>query len=277
MHRRSRRSPSWTTPGQLGLDARDRPPACRGRAGRARAAGARAVMISSTSSGMSGSKTCDDVLGDLVRLELLVELRRRTQLGDRLVHRDAAHLRGPRRDDPLPADAALQDARAPPASCAAARVASWRMPGTVTPWNRTGVNSMIRPVQLISQPTTPVKTGMESEVPASRRAGRTSRSPAASAHRPPASASSGPSLTLTAGRPRVTGRAGRHDRARSQRRSRNGLIGPADGAPAGWAAARAGRPAAASSAACELGGPLAQLGVAGAERGDLVLELEDPA
>ena len=36
------------------------------------------------------------------------------------------------------------------------------MPGTVTPWNRTGENSMISPVQLISQPTTPVKIGMES-------------------------------------------------------------------------------------------------------------------
>jgi hypothetical protein len=35
------------------------------------------------------------------------------------------------------------------------------MPGTVTPWNRTGENSMIRPVQLIRKPTTPVKTGIE--------------------------------------------------------------------------------------------------------------------
>ena len=35
------------------------------------------------------------------------------------------------------------------------------MPGTVTPWKRTGENSITRPVQLISQPTTPVKTGME--------------------------------------------------------------------------------------------------------------------
>ena len=39
---------------------------------------------------------------------------------------------------------------------------SWRMPGTVTPWKRTGENSITRPVQLISQPTTPVKTGTES-------------------------------------------------------------------------------------------------------------------
>ena len=37
------------------------------------------------------------------------------------------------------------------------------MPGTVMPWNRTGENSIIRPVQLISQPTTPVKTGIESK------------------------------------------------------------------------------------------------------------------
>ena len=51
-----------------------------------------------------------DVLGDLVRLELLVELLRRTELVDRLVHRDAAHLGGPRRHDPLPAEAALEDA-----------------------------------------------------------------------------------------------------------------------------------------------------------------------
>src|SRR5690349_11085090 len=33
-------------------------------------------------------------------------------------------------------------------------------PGTLNPWNRTGENSMIRPVQLISQPMTPVKTGI---------------------------------------------------------------------------------------------------------------------
>ncbi len=39
---------------------------------------------------------------------------------------------------------------------------SWRIPGMVTPWNRTGENSMITPVQLISQPTTPVKIGTES-------------------------------------------------------------------------------------------------------------------
>ncbi len=50
-----------------------------------------------------------DVLGDLVGLELLVELLRRTELGDRLVHGDAAHLRCPRGHDALPADAALQD------------------------------------------------------------------------------------------------------------------------------------------------------------------------
>ncbi len=39
---------------------------------------------------------------------------------------------------------------------------SCRMPGTLIPWNWTGENSMIRPVQLIRKPTTPVKTGTES-------------------------------------------------------------------------------------------------------------------
>ena len=34
------------------------------------------------------------------------------------------------------------------------------MPGIRTPWNRIGLNSMISPVQLISQPTTPVKRGI---------------------------------------------------------------------------------------------------------------------
>ena len=38
-------------------------------------------------------------------------------------------------------------------------VASSRMPGIRTPWKRTGENSMTSPDQLISQPTTPVKTG----------------------------------------------------------------------------------------------------------------------
>ena len=58
-----------------------------------------------------GPEHPDDVLGDLVGLELLVELPRRTELGDRLVDGDAAHLGGPGRHDPLPADAALEQAR----------------------------------------------------------------------------------------------------------------------------------------------------------------------
>ena len=51
-----------------------------------------------------------DLLGDLVGLELLVEVRRAADLGDALVDRDRAHLRGARGDDPLPADAALHHA-----------------------------------------------------------------------------------------------------------------------------------------------------------------------
>ena len=49
----------------------------------------------------------EDVLGDLVRLELLVEVRGAAELGDPLVDRDRAHLRRARGNDPLPADAAL--------------------------------------------------------------------------------------------------------------------------------------------------------------------------
>ena len=67
------------------------------------------AMMSSIIFGHVRLEDRDDVLGDLVGLELLVELRRRTELGDRLVHRDAAHLRGARRHDALPADAALQE------------------------------------------------------------------------------------------------------------------------------------------------------------------------
>ena len=33
-------------------------------------------------------------------------------------------------------------------------------PGTRKPWKRTGLNSMIKPVQLMSQPIAPVKNGM---------------------------------------------------------------------------------------------------------------------
>ncbi len=42
-------------------------------------------------------------------------------------------------------------------------VASSRKPGTVTPWKRTGLNSIHRPDQLIRKPTTPVKTGIEAK------------------------------------------------------------------------------------------------------------------
>ena len=52
----------------------------------------------------------EDVLGDPVGLELLVELRRAAELRDPLVDRDRPHLGGARGDDPLPADAAVHDA-----------------------------------------------------------------------------------------------------------------------------------------------------------------------
>ena len=47
-------------------------------------------------------------------------------------------------------------------------VASSFMPGTLTPWKRSGANSMTRPDQLISQPMTPVKTGMVTNANQSR-------------------------------------------------------------------------------------------------------------
>ncbi len=53
----------------------------------------------------------EDVLGDLLGLELVVELLRAAELGDPLVDRDRAHLRGARGDDPLPADPALHHPR----------------------------------------------------------------------------------------------------------------------------------------------------------------------
>src|SRR5215208_7822977 len=49
------------------------------------------------------------VLRDLVGLELLVEVADATHLGDPLVDRDRAHLRGAGWDDPLPADTTVQD------------------------------------------------------------------------------------------------------------------------------------------------------------------------
>ena len=38
---------------------------------------------------------------------------------------------------------------------------SSRRPGKVTPWKRTGLKSITSPVQLMSQPTTAVKTGID--------------------------------------------------------------------------------------------------------------------
>ena len=47
-------------------------------------------------------------------------------------------------------------------------VPSSRSPGIRMPWNCTGLNSMIRPDQLISQPITPVKIGMDTNANQSR-------------------------------------------------------------------------------------------------------------
>ena len=58
---------------------------------------------------MSLARGGEDVLGDLLGVELLVELARAAELRDPLVDRDRAHLRRPRGDDPLPADAAVRD------------------------------------------------------------------------------------------------------------------------------------------------------------------------
>ena len=52
-----------------------------------------------------------DVLGDRLRVEPLVEVAGAAQLRDPLVDGDRAHLRRPRGDDPLPAEAALHHAR----------------------------------------------------------------------------------------------------------------------------------------------------------------------
>jgi len=60
--------------------------------------------------GELGAEQLYDVLGDPVRLEILIELRGRAELGDRLVDGDGAHLGGAGGDDPLPADAAQHQA-----------------------------------------------------------------------------------------------------------------------------------------------------------------------
>ena len=52
----------------------------------------------------------EDVLGDLLGLELVVELGRAAELGDPLVDGDRPHLRRPRGDDSLPAEATAGDA-----------------------------------------------------------------------------------------------------------------------------------------------------------------------
>ena len=68
-------------------------------------------MIRSTTSRISPRMLVEDVLDDPLLVELLVEVGRRAELRDPLVDRDRAHLRGARRDDPLPADTALHHAR----------------------------------------------------------------------------------------------------------------------------------------------------------------------
>jgi hypothetical protein len=52
----------------------------------------------------------EDVLGHLLGVELLVEVARAADLRDALVDRDRAHLRRPRRHDPLPTHPAVHDA-----------------------------------------------------------------------------------------------------------------------------------------------------------------------
>ncbi len=49
----------------------------------------------------------EDLLGDRLGVELLVEVAGAAELRDPLVDRDRAHLRRARGDDPLPAEAAL--------------------------------------------------------------------------------------------------------------------------------------------------------------------------
>ena len=97
--------------GQL-LPGRGPGRASRTRGGRScQSCGCSRSMIRSTTSRMSPRAEAEDVLGDLLGLELLVEVARGPELGDPLVDRDRAHLRGAGGDDPLPADAAVHDPR----------------------------------------------------------------------------------------------------------------------------------------------------------------------
>ncbi len=64
-------------------------------------------MIRSTTLADLAARRRRDVVGDLVRLELAVEVADAADLQQRLVHRDAGHLGHPRRDDALPAEPAV--------------------------------------------------------------------------------------------------------------------------------------------------------------------------
>ena len=75
----------------------------------------------------------DDVLGDRVGLEALVELLRAAELRDPLVDRDAAHLRRPRGHDPLPADPALGEAERDLAHLAREEAGDRRQPRDLDP------------------------------------------------------------------------------------------------------------------------------------------------
>jgi hypothetical protein len=55
------------------------------------------------------ARRLEDLLGDLLGLDLLVEVLGGADLGDPLVDRDRAHLRCARRHDPLPAEPAAHD------------------------------------------------------------------------------------------------------------------------------------------------------------------------
>ena len=98
------------------------------------------------------------MLGDRRRVELLVELLRACRSSRSPCRRRCcpSSRRAPAR---CPASRAGRRAgRGSPGACAAAAGRARPGPGTRTPYSRTGLKSMIRPVQLISQPTTAVKT-----------------------------------------------------------------------------------------------------------------------
>ena len=113
-------------------------PGGRAAAGRATARGCSRAHDLVDDLGQLGLEDGDDVLGDLVGLELLVELRAACRAW-RSPCRRRSSPSWPRGRARCPASRCRPaGCRGPPGSCAAARVASSRRPGTWTPWNRTG-------------------------------------------------------------------------------------------------------------------------------------------